>query len=95
MYNLLRISSICSGKKFSNHCRNRLVNVGDLQLVKITRIMDGSVPMLSCVSINCYQSCEECDEKKLYNQRNVSKDQTQNLKKFLVNKSLHDLNLMT
>jgi len=63
MYNLLRISSICSGKKFSNHCRNRLANVGDLPLVEIMRIMDGPVAMLPCVSLNYYQSCEECDEK--------------------------------
>ncbi len=35
MYDLLRISSICSGKKFSRHYRSRLVNVGDLPLVDI------------------------------------------------------------
>ena len=133
MYNLLRISSIWSGKKFSSHCRSRLANVGDLPLVdipifksllyisknsggkavltsaisreekiprkflesilrslrnnqilhskrgkeggflllrdpkeiyivEIMRIMDGPVAMLPCVSLNYYQSCEECDE---------------------------------
>ena len=35
----------------------------DIYIVEIMRIMDGPVAMLPCVSLNYYQSCEECDEK--------------------------------
>ncbi|MED5363146.1 MAG: Rrf2 family transcriptional regulator [Bacteroidota bacterium] len=41
-----------------------MANVGDLPLVEVMRIMDGPVAMLPCVSLNYYQSCEECDEER-------------------------------
>lgn len=34
----------------------------EIYIVEIMRIMDGPVAMLPCVSLNYYQSCEECDE---------------------------------
>jgi len=36
----------------------------EIYIVEIMRIMDGPVAMLPCVSLNYYQSCEECDEER-------------------------------
>ena len=60
-------------------------------IVEIMRIMDGPVAMLPCVSLNYYQSCEECDEKNcaIKGMFEVIRDKTLEV---LVGTSLHDLN---
>jgi len=63
----------------------------DIYIVEIMRIMDGPVAMLPCVSLNYYQSCEECDEKNcvIKGMFEVIRDKTLEV---LVGTSLHDLN---
>jgi len=36
----------------------------DVNLMDIIRLMDGAIAMLPCVSLNYYESCEECHEEK-------------------------------
>lgn len=36
---------------------------GDVSVARIIRIIDGPIALLSCVSINFYQTCDNCDEK--------------------------------
>lgn len=66
----------------------------DIYIVEIMRIMDGPVAMLPCVSLNYYQSCEECDEKSC-----TIKGMFENIRdktlEILSNTSLHDLNQKT
>ena len=63
----------------------------DIYIVEIMRIMDGPVAMLPCVSLNYYQSCEECDEKSctIKGMFESIRDKTLEI---LGNTSLHDLN---
>ena len=63
----------------------------DIYIVEIMRIMDGPVAMLPCVSLNYYQSCEECDEKSctIKGMFESIRDKTLDI---LGNTSLHDLN---
>lgn len=36
----------------------------DVNLIEIIRLMDGAIAMLPCVSLNYYESCEECKNEK-------------------------------
>ena len=64
----------------------------EIYIVEIMRIMDGPVAMLPCVSLNYYQSCEECDEKNcaIKGMFETIRDKTLEV---LDGTSLHDLNL--
>ncbi len=66
----------------------------DIYIVEIMRIMDGPVAMLPCVSLNYYQSCEECDEESctIKGMFESIRDKTLDI---LGNTSLHDLNQKT
>ena len=63
----------------------------EIYIVEIIRIMDGPVAMLPCVSLNYYQSCEECDEKNcvIKGMFETIRDKTLEV---LGGTSLHDLN---
>lgn len=63
----------------------------EIYIVEIMRIMDGPVAMLPCVSLNYYQSCEECDEKNcaIKGMFKTIRDKTLEV---LGGTSLHDLN---
>ena len=63
----------------------------EIYIVEIMRIMDGPVAMLPCVSLNYYQSCEECDEKNctIRGMFETIRDKTLEV---LGGTSLHDLN---
>ncbi len=63
----------------------------EIYIVEIMRIMDGPVAMLPCVSLNYYQSCEECDEKNcaIKGMFETIRDKTLEV---LGGTSLHDLN---
>ena len=63
----------------------------EIYIVEIIRIMDGPVAMLPCVSLNYYQSCDECDEKKcaIKGMFETIRDKTLEV---LGGTSLHDLN---
>lgn len=37
----------------------------DVNLIEIIRLMDGAIAMLPCVSLNYYESCEECRDEKI------------------------------
>jgi len=37
----------------------------DVNLIEIIRLMDGAIAMLPCVSLNYYESCEECRDEKV------------------------------
>ena len=63
----------------------------EIYIVEIMRIMDVPVAMLPCVSLNYYQSCEECDEKNcvIKGMFETIRDKTLEV---LGGTSLHDLN---
>lgn len=37
----------------------------DVNLIEIIRLMDGAIAMLPCVSLNYYESCEECSDEQM------------------------------
>ena len=63
----------------------------EIYIVEIMRILDVPVAMLPCVSLNYYQSCEECDEKNcvIKGMFETIRDKTLEV---LGGTSLHDLN---
>jgi Rrf2 family protein len=36
----------------------------DIKLAKVMRIIEGPIALLPCVSLNFYEKCKDCDEKK-------------------------------
>ena len=36
----------------------------DINLMEVVRLMDGAIALLPCVSLNFYESCEECENEK-------------------------------
>ncbi|MDG1684947.1 MAG: Rrf2 family transcriptional regulator [Flavobacteriaceae bacterium] len=63
----------------------------EIYIVEIMRIMDGPVAMLPCVSLNYYQSCEECDEKSCAI-KGIFENIRDKTLEVLGGTSLHDLN---
>lgn len=61
----LRKAKILQSKKGKGGGYFLLKHPEDVNLIEIIRLMDGAISMLPCVSLNYYESCEECsDEKK-------------------------------
>ena len=87
----LRNNQILHSKRGKDGGFTLLRDPKEIYIVEIMRIMDGPVAMLPCVSLNYYQSCEECDEKNcvIKGMFEVIRDKTLEV---LVGTSLHDLN---
>jgi Rrf2 family protein len=61
-----------------------------ISLAKIMRLMDGPIALLPCVSLNFYEKCQDCNEKKCGLNR-IMIDVRDNMLKVLENKTVADL----
>lgn len=60
----LKNNQILSSKRGAHGGYKLLKDPADISLTEIMRIIDGPIALLPCVSLNYYESCGECDEKK-------------------------------
>ena len=60
----LRKAKILQSKKGKGGGYFLLKHPEDVNLIEIIRLMDGAIAMLPCVSLNYYESCEECIDEK-------------------------------
>ncbi len=60
----LKNNQILSSKRGAHGGYKLLKDPADITLTEVMRIIDGPIALLPCVSLNYYESCGECDEKK-------------------------------
>ena len=58
----LRKAKILQSKKGKGGGYYLLKKPNEVNLIEIIRLMDGAIAMLPCVSLNYYESCEECKD---------------------------------
>lgn len=58
----LRKAKILQSKKGKGGGYYLLKKPEEVNLMEIIRLMDGAIAMLPCVSLNYYESCEECKD---------------------------------
>jgi len=66
------------------------VDPKDIPLAQVMRLIEGPIALLPCVSLNFYQKCKDCDEKKCGLNR-VMKLVRDNTLEILENKTVADL----
>ncbi len=62
----------------------------DITLAKVMRLIEGPIALLPCVSLNFYEKCKDCDEKKCGLNR-IMKQVRDNTLSVLDNKTVADL----
>ena len=62
----------------------------DIRLAQVMRLIEGPIALLPCVSLNFYERCKDCDEKKCGLNR-VMKQVRDNTLVILENKTVSDL----
>jgi Rrf2 family protein len=62
----------------------------DITLAKVMRLIEGPIALLPCVSLNFYEKCKDCDEKKC-GLNKIMKQVRDNTLNILENKSVADL----
>ncbi len=62
----------------------------DIPLAKVMRLIEGPIALLPCVSLNFYEKCKDCDEKKCGLKR-VMIEVRDNTLAILENKTVSDL----
>ncbi len=62
----------------------------DISLAKVMRLIEGPIAMLPCVSLNFYEKCKDCDEKKC-GLNKIMKQVRDNTLTVLENKTVADL----
>lgn len=62
----------------------------DIPLAQVMRLIEGPIALLPCVSLNFYQKCKDCDEKKC-GLNKVMKQVRDNTLVILENKTVYDL----
>lgn len=62
----------------------------DIKLAKVMRIIEGPIALLPCVSLNFYEKCKDCDEKKCGLNR-IMIQVRDNTLMILENKTVNDL----
>lgn len=67
-----------------------IVDPKQIALAKVLRLIEGPIALLSCVSLNFYQKCEDCNEKKCGLNR-VMIEVRDNMLSILENKTVADL----
>jgi len=66
------------------------VEPADIKLAQVMRLIEGPIALLSCVSLNFYEKCKDCDEKRCGLNR-VMKLVRDNTLVILENKTVNDL----
>lgn len=66
------------------------VDPKDIPLAQVMRLIEGPIALLPCVSLNFYQKCKDCDEKKC-GLNTVMKQVRDNTLVILENKTVYDL----
>jgi Rrf2 family protein len=66
------------------------VDPKDIRLAQVMRIIEGPIALLPCVSLNFYERCKDCDEKKCGLNR-VMIQVRDNMLEVLENKTVYDL----
>lgn len=62
----------------------------DIRLAQVMRLIEGPIALLPCVSLNFYERCKDCDEKKCGLNR-VMIQVRDNMLEVLENKTVYDL----
>ena len=86
----LRTAGILESKKGKGGGYFFKIEPKDISLAQIMRLIEGPIALLPCVSLNFYQKCKDCDEKKCGLNR-VMKQVRDNTLKILENKTVSDL----
>ena len=86
----LRKAGILESKKGKGGGYFFKIEPKDISLAQIMRLIEGPIALLPCVSLNFYQKCKYCDEKKCGLNR-VMKQVRDNTLKILENKTVSDL----
>ena len=86
----LRKAGILESKKGKGGGYFFKIEPKDISLAQIMRLIEGPIALLPCVSLNFYQKCKDCDEKKCGLNR-VMKQVRDNTLKILENKTVSDL----
>ena len=86
----LRQAGILESKKGKGGGYFFKIEPKDISLAQIMRLIEGPIALLPCVSLNFYQKCKDCDEKKCGLNR-VMKQVRDNTLKILENKTVSDL----
>ncbi len=60
----LRKAGILESKKGKGGGYFFKVEPKDISLARVMRLIEGPIALLPCVSLNFYQKCKDCDEKK-------------------------------
>lgn len=63
----------------------------EIKLSTIIRLFNGPIALIPCVSLNYYQSCEECSDEKLCGLNRVMIDVRTETLRILENKSIQDI----
>lgn len=63
----------------------------DIRLAQIVRMFNGPIAMLPCVSLNYYESCEECPDEEHCGLNKIMIDLRDESLKILENKTLQDI----
>ncbi|MCA6451307.1 MAG: Rrf2 family transcriptional regulator [Chitinophagaceae bacterium] len=66
------------------------VDPQEISLAQVMRLIEGPIALLPCVSLNFYQKCKDCDEKKC-GLNKVMKQVRDNTLVILENKTVYDL----
>jgi Rrf2 family protein len=88
----LRKAGILESKKGKGGGYFFKIEPKDISLAQIMRLIEGPIALLPCVSLNFYQKCKDCDEKKCGLNR-VMKQVRDNTLLILENKTVSDLAL--
>ncbi len=86
----LRKAGILESKKGKGGGYFFKIEPKDVSLAKVMRLIEGPIALLPCVSLNFYQKCKDCDEKKCGLNR-MMKQVRDNTLLILENKTVADL----
>jgi len=87
----LKKASILGSKKGKGGGYYLIKEPKDVPLAKIIRMLDGPIAMLSCVSLNYYEKCENCINEELCGLNKVMIEVRDKTLEVLENKTLYDL----
>ncbi len=86
----LRKAGILESKKGKGGGYFFKIEPKEISLAQIMRLIEGPIALLPCVSLNFYQKCRDCDEKKCGLNR-IMKQVRDNMLVVLENKTVCDL----
>jgi Rrf2 family protein len=68
-----------------------LKNPNQIKIIDILRLMDGPVAMISCVSLNFYEPCDDCEDEQSCGIRQVAQEIRDKTIRILSGKTIHDI----